>query len=276
MIEWNNPDIPVTRQCELLGLSRSTAYYKPLPEKPNKSLYKRLLDKKHTKHPFLGYRKLADYLIKLGYDIGEKKVRRLLKEMGLTAIYPHKKTSVPNKEHKKYPYLLRGVEINRVNQVWSTDITYIPLQTGFIYLTAVIDWYSRFVLSWRLSNTIDSRFCIEALEEALQWGKPEIFNSDQGCQYTSKEFTGRLEAEDIRIGMDGKGRALDNIFVERLWRTVKYEEVYLKDYQDPIEAEESLEEYFKYYNYERPHQSLDYNTPEDVFRTALDKRKKMA
>jgi len=276
MIEWKHPDIPVYRQCELLGLSRSTAYYKPLPEKPNNSLYKRLLDKKHTKHPFLGYRKLTDHLKKLGYDIGEKKVRSLLREMGLTAIYPHKKISIPNKEHKKYPYLLRGVEINRVNQVWSTDITYIPLQSGYVYLTAVIDWFSRFVLSWRLSNTIDSRFCIEALEEALQWGKPEIFNSDQGCQFTSVEFTGRLSAKGIRISMDGKGRALDNIFVERLWRTVKYEEVYLKDYQGPIEAEDGLKEYFKYYNSERPHQSLEYKTPEEVFKIALDKKEKVA
>jgi putative transposase len=276
MIEWNNHDIPVYKQCELLGLSRSTAYYKPLPENPNKSLYKRLLDKKHTKHPFLGYRKLANHLKKLGHNIGEKKVRRLLREMGLTAIYPHKKTSIPNKEHKKYPYLLRGVEINRVNQVWSTDITYIPLQSGFVYLTAVIDWYSRFVLSWRLSNTIDSRFCVEALEEALKFGKPDIFNSDQGCQFTSEEFTGMLIDKGIRISMDGKGRALDNIFVERLWRTVKYEEVYLKDYQGPIEAEEGLEEYFNYYNYERPHQSLEYKTPDEVFKIALDKNKKVA
>jgi len=239
-------------------------------------LYKKLLDKEYTNHPFLGYRKLTDYLKGIGHDVGEKKVRRLLRKMGLMAIYPHKKTSIPNIAHKKYPYLLRNIEINRVNQVWSTDITYIPLKQGFLYLVAVIDWYSRYVLSWRLSNTMDTRFCVDALKEALEYGKPEIFNTDQGSQFTSDEFTGVLIDNGIQISMDGKGRALDNIFVERLWRSVKYEEVYLKDYQNPVEAEEGMKVYFRYYNTERPHQSLEYKTPEEVFKIILDKNGKVA
>lgn len=199
-----------------------------------------------------------------GYVINRKRARRLMREMGLEAIYPKKNVSIANKEHRKYPYLLRGLSISDSEQVWSEDITYIRVKKGFVYLTAIIDWFSRYVVSWRLSNLLSTDFCLEALEEALTKGKPEIFNMDQGAQFTSKEFTEFLESRGIKISMDGKGRALDNIFVERLWRSVKYEEVYLKEYKTVRDAEEGLRRYFKHYNYERPHQSLDYKTPHEV------------
>jgi putative transposase len=213
---------------------------------------------------------MTEYLNECGYQINRQRVSRLMGELGLRTIYPGPKLSAPGKDSKKYPYLLRDLEVIRPNQVWSTDITYIRMPGGFVYLAAVIDWYSRYVLSWRLSNTLDSSFCIEALEEALGQGKPEIFNTDQGVQYTSDSFIAALEIRQIQVSMEGKGRALDNVFVERLWRTVKYEEVYLKAYESVPELKRSLKEYFILYNEVRPHQSLGYKTPEEIYREVLD------
>lgn len=224
----------------------------------------RLIDEQFTQTPFYGTRRLCAVLQEKGHIVNRKKMRRLMQEMGLEAIYPKPNLSMGNKIHKKYPYLLRGYAINRPGQVWSEDITYIRLEKGFGYLTAIIDWFSRYVLSWRLSNLLDTDFCLEALEEALRKGCPEIFNTDQGVQFTSHEFTRHLEDKGIAISMDGKGRALDNVFVERLWRSVKYEEVYLKDYKTMREAQEGLQKYFEFYNLKRPHQSLDYKKPHEV------------
>jgi putative transposase len=220
----------------------------------------RRIDEQYLKTPFYGSRKLADVL-----KVNRKRVQRLMRLMGLEAIYPKRRTTRPASGHKVYPYLLRNVAITYRNQVWSTDITYLPLRHGFLYLVAVIDWYSRYVLSWRLSNTMDGMFCLEALDEALAISQPEIFNSDQGAQFTAQAFTSRLLTRGVAISMDGRGRALDNVFIERLWRTVKYEEVYLKDYRDAYEAESSLESYFGFYCEERLHQALGYRTPADVY-----------
>ena len=224
----------------------------------------RLIDEQYTQTPFYGWPKMTVYLQQLGYPINHKRVQRLMQVMGLQAIYPKPRTSTPAPEHKIYPYLLRGLEITRPNQVWSADITYVPLSSGFMYLVAIIDWFSRYVLTWQLSNTLDGHFCIQALQQALQRGQPEIFNTDQGAQFTSLAFTGRLEAAHIRISMDGRGRALDNIFVERLWRTVKYEDIYLKDYVTVPALITGLTRYFTFYNEERFHQSLAYRTPVEV------------
>jgi putative transposase len=221
------------------------------------------IDELYMKCPFYGSRKMAPAL-----GVNRKRVQRLMRLMGIEAIYAKRRTTRPGKGHEIYPYLLRNVEIVRPNQVWSTDITYVPMQHGFLYLVAVMDWYSRHVLSWRLSNTLDGTFCLEALEEALASSKPEIFNTDQGSQFTSSVFTGCLKRHDVSISMDGRGRALDNVFIERLWRSVKYEEVYLKDYRDGWDAESSLAAYFAFYCHERIHQSLDYRTPAEVYRTA--------
>lgn len=223
------------------------------------------IDKIFTAHPFYGKRRISVTLKQMGYDIGLKHTRTLMRKMGLEAIYPKKKTSVSNIAHKVYPYLLRNVEILRPNQVWATDITYIRLLQGFVYLVAIIDWFSRYVLSWKLSITIEKEFCMEALEEALKVDLPEIFNSDQGSQFTSPEFTGKLGEKQIQISMDGKGRCMDNIFTERLWRSVKYEEVYIKNYSTPLEAHQGLKEYFNFYNNVRPHQSLNYKTPAQIY-----------
>lgn len=225
----------------------------------------RLIDAEYTRHPFFGYRKMANILNKLDYQVNKKRIARLMQVMGLQAIAPGPNTSRPAPENKIYPYLLRGLKIERVNQVWSCDITYIPMPKGFVYLFAVIDWYSRYVLAWELSSTLDTTFCLEGLERALKLGRPSIFNTDQGSQFTSTDFTGRLLKADIDISMDGRGRALDNIFVERLWRTVKYEDVYLNGYGTPREVYGGLGEYFPFYNGERPHQSLDYRTPLQVY-----------
>lgn len=227
------------------------------------------MDELFTAHPFYGKRRLCVVLRREGYHIGIKKTRSLMVKMCLIALYPKPKTSLRNKDHSVYPYLLRNVLIIRVNQVWSTDITYIRLEKGFIYLTVIIDWYSRYVLSWRLSLTLETAFCTEALEESLDIATPEIFNSDQGCQYTSAEFLKPLLEKEIRVSMDSTGRCLDNIFVERLWRTVKYEEVYLKNYDSPADACQNLHTYFYFYNHERPHQSLDDKTPAQVYFQAL-------
>ncbi len=276
MIDWEHLEISITRQCELLGASRSSIYYEPVKESEENLKLKRLIDAYYTEHPAEGYRKHTEVLRNLGFLVNSKKVRRLMAEQGIQAIYPKKRTSIGNAQHKKYPYLLSDFKIERPNQVWSTDITYIRLEKGFVYLVAIIDWYSRYVLSWRLSNTMDMRFCKEALEEALTKGKPEIFNTDQGSQFTSNEFTECLEMAGIRISMDGKGRCYDNIFVERLWRSLKWEEVYLKDYKDPVEAYQGIKKYFRHYNDKRPHQSLEYKTPEEIHYNLIDKNGKVA
>jgi putative transposase len=251
----------VRQQCDLLELPRSTCYYEPVPESAANLALMRRIDEEYLAHPFYGSRRLG---VVLGAN--RKRIVRLMRQMGLAAIYPRKRTTWPGAGHRIYPYLLRNVAIERPDQVWSTDITYLPLRQGFMYLTAVMDWFSRVVLAWRLSNTLDGEFCQEALEEALGHGRPEIFNTDQGSQFTSKAFTERLSARGIAISMDGRGRALDNVFIERLWRSVKYEEVYLCDYVDGWEAERRLAAYFRYYCEERPHQALGYRTPANVYR----------
>lgn len=224
-----------------------------------------LIDKQYTKRPSYGIRSMTDYLRRQGHAVNHKRVRRLMRLMGLEAIYPKPKTSQAHVEHLKYPYLLRGMKIDQANQVWCSDITYIGLEGSFLYLVAVMDWYSRYVLAWRLSNTLDASFCVEALEEALSVNRPAIFNTDQGVQFTSIGFTNTLKAANIRISMDGRGRCFDNIMVERLWRSVKYEEVYLKDYQQVADVTRSLSDYFPFYNLERGHQSLDYRTPYEAY-----------
>jgi putative transposase len=250
-----------------LDLSRSTFYYSPVPEDPLDEVLRRLLDEEFTRCPFYGSRKLRIRLRKRGYRVNRKRIRRLMRELGLAVIYRKPRLSIPGRQHKRYPYLLNGVAIVRPNQVWSSDITYIRLAHGFVYLVAIIDWYSRTVLSWALSTTLEKEFCLEALRAALRTAKPEIFNTDQGAQFTSPEFTGLLESQGIRISMDGRGRVYDNIFVERLWRTVKYEEVYLHEYRTVPEARAHLTAYFRFYNEERPHQALGYRTPTDVYTT---------
>lgn len=254
------------QQYQLLGVNRSGIYYKPMGVSERDQLLMNLLDEQYTKRPFWGVRNMTTYLRSLGHTVGKDHTRTLLRRMGLVAIFAKPNLSKPNLRHKVYPYLLRDLEVLRPNQVWSTDITYIRLACGFAYLVAIMDWYSRYVLSWRLSNTLDSSFCIEALEEALfKYGKPEIFNSDQGSQFTSREFISKLVESDIIISMDGKGRCLDNIFVERLWRSVKYEDIYLHSYQNISEVKKGLREYFRFYNYERFHQSLDNKTPWQIY-----------
>jgi putative transposase len=260
MIEPDHEALSIRRQCELLGLARGSWYYEPAGETAENLQLMRRIDELYLQRPYYGSRRIGNEL-----SVNRKRVQRLMRQMGLEAIYPKPRTTVRCPQHKIYPYLLRNMEIERPNQVWSTDITYIPLQGGYVYLTAVIDWYSRYVLTWRLSNSLDSTFCIEALEEALASGQPEIFNTDQGVQFTSLAFTGCLESRGVAISMDGRGRALDNVFVERLWRSVKYEEVYLKDYDDAWQAEASLGEYFDFYCHARPHQALDYRTPAEVY-----------
>ena len=251
----------IARQCELLALPRSTRYYRPAGESAANLALMRRIDELYLKWPFYGSRKLA---LELGTN--RKRVQRLMRLMGIEAIYPRRRTTWPGAGHKIYPYLLRNLEVVRPDQVWSTDITYVPLAHGFLYLVAVMDWFSRHVLAWRLSNTLEGSFCIEALEEALAAATPEIFNSDQGCQFTAAAFTSRLESRGIAVSMDGRGRALDNVFIERLWRSVKYEEVYLRAYADGWEAEERLGAYFRFYSHERVHQALGYRTPADVYR----------
>jgi putative transposase len=255
------------RQCELLGLARASYYYEPVPMNEEDLLLMRLLDEQYTRTPFYGHRKMVAHLAEHGYVVDRKRVRRLMRLMGLETIYPKPRFSRPGEPSVRYPYLLRGVSIDRIDQVWSSDITYIRLARGFVYLVAIIDWFSRFVLAWELSNTLDTSFCLEALDRALQAARPEIFNTDQGVQFTSQDFTERLRSAQIRISWDGRGRALDNVFVERLWRSVKYEEVYLKDYQTVSEARSSLKQYFHFYNHERYHQSLNYQTPVTVYRS---------
>lgn len=255
----------IVRQCELTGLARSSLYYEPVGDSDEDLELMRLIDELYTQAPYYGSRKITFELNQQGRKVNRKRVQRLMRRMGLEAIYPKPRLSNPAPGHQIYPYLLRGVRIDRPDQVWSTDITYIRLRGGFIYLVAVIDWYSRYVLSWEVSVTLDTSFCVSALDWALKDRTPEIFNSDQGAQFTSEEFTGRLKDRGIKISMDGRGRALDNVFVERLWRSVKHEEVYLKDYSDVADAIENLSRYFYRYNHQRPHQSLGYKTPAAVY-----------
>jgi putative transposase len=266
LIDVAQESISLRRQCQVLGLARSSFYYEPQPESEADLLLMRLLDEQYTRTPFYGVRRLTAWLRGQGYGVNEKRVRRLLRQMGLMAIYPKPHLSRPASDAAIYPYLLRGVKVDRVDQVWSSDITYVRLLGGFLYLVAVIDWFSRYVLSWEVSVSLDSEFCLVALARALALAKPEIFNTDQGAQFTSQAFTGELLAAGIQISMDGRGRALDNIFVERLWRSVKYEEVYLQDYQNVVEAKQGLGRYFEFYNRQRLHQSLNYQTPEAVYR----------
>ena len=265
MLEPNHPGISIRRQCALLDMNRATAYYRKRPENPLNLLVRNELDRQYTATPFYGVPRMTVHLRHAGWRVGPKRVRRLMRLMGLNAIYPRRRLSAPNKAHKVYPYLLRDMKIRRPDHVWATDITYIGVRGSYAYLTVVMDWASRYVLSWELSNTLDASFCVSALEEALAISRPEIFNSDQGSQYTSEAFTGRLKDAGIQISMDGRGRAFDNIFVERLWRSVKYEEVYLHDYASLPEAREGLKRYFRFYNQARPHQSLGWRTPAEMY-----------
>ena len=264
-MEPGHGEISVRRQCELLDLNRSGLYYQPVGESEENLLLMRLMDEEYTRHPFFGSRRLMGWLNDKGYEVNRKRVSRLMEVMGIEAIYPKPNLSRPNEEHKIYPYLLRGLEITRPNQVWSTDITYIRMAGGFVYLVAVMDWFSRYVLSWSLSVTMELSFCVEALKRALRNGEPDIFNTDQGSQFTSGKFTGELEKREIAISMDGRGRCFDNIFIERLWRSLKYEEIYLKDYQSVQEARTGIGNWFRFYNNQRRHQSLGNLTPAEMY-----------
>lgn len=265
--------LPLTRQSEILQLSRSSLYYKAVPVNPRDLEIMKVIDEIHLKYPFMGSRSIRDELRGRGYEIGRDHVRTLMKKMGIEALYRKPRLSKPHPGHKIYPYLLRGLEITRANQVWAADITYLPMARGFCYLVAIMDWASRRVLSWRLSNTLDASFCIEALEEAImRYGTPEIFNSDQGSQFTSEGFADILTANGIRISMDGRGRWMDNIMIERLWKSVKYEDVYLKAYESIPAAREGLKMYFEFYNSRRRHQSLDRNTPNNVYWSTLPQK----
>lgn len=266
MIDADHPRLSVRRQCQLLGLNRSSLYYQPAGECEENLRLMRLIDREYTAHPFLGSRRLTKWLSVQGEEVNRKRVQRLMRRMGLEAIYPKPKLSAAGRGHRIYPYLLRNVSIEQVDQVWSTDITYVPLAHGFMYLAAILDWFSRYVLAWRLSNTLDGSFCLDMLSEALGRGRPEVFNTDQGVQFTASAWTGCLESAGVAVSMDGKGRCLDNVFVERLWRTVKYEEVYLHRYESVPQLANGLKRYFAYYNEERLHQSLDYRTPAAVYR----------
>ena len=265
-MEVSHPQLTIHRQCELLGLSRSSFYYQPAEESPENLELMKLIDRQYTARPFFGSRRMAVWLGGQGHLVNRKRVQRLMRLMGLEAIYPKPNLSAPAVGHKVFPYLLRDVVIERPDQVWSTDITYVPLASGFMYLAAVIDWYSRYVLAWRLSNTLDGSFCLEMLDEALGRGKPEVFNTDQGVQFTAEAWTSRLLSAGVAVSMDGRGRCLDNVFVERLWRSVKYEDIYLRGYSTVPELRGGLGKYFPFYNEERLHQGLDYRTPGEVYR----------
>ncbi len=264
---WVEPSAhySIRRQCRLAGLSRSSLYYDPVHESDENLLLMRLIDEQYMRHPEYGSPRMTDWLSDQGHLVNTKRVARLMRIMGLQAITPGPHTSKPAPNHKIYPYLLRGVDVTNVNQVWSTDITYVPMWKGFMYLVAVIDWYSRYVITWEISNSMENSFCVSALEKALEKGTPETFNTDQGSQFTSHEFVEKLLAKDILVSMDGRGRALDNVFIERLWWTVKYEDIYPKEYANGITLYEGLKRYFCYYNEERKHSSLDKRTPAEVF-----------
>ena len=262
--------LSMRRQCGLLSLHRSTAFYEPAAIDEDDLAIMRLLDEEYLRHPFYGSRKMQVWLHGQGYAVNRKRVQRLMRLMGIEGLNPRGATSRPHPKHKKYPYLLRTLDVVRANQVWATDITYIPMAHGFVYLIAIVDWFSRHVLAWRLSNTLDTGFCIGALDEALRrWGTPEIFNTDQGAQFTADEFLAVLKANEVQISMDGKGRWMDNVFVERLWRSVKYEEVYLHAYTDVAEAKRRIGDYLAFFNDERPHQALGYCTPSEIYLASL-------
>lgn len=266
-IDPAHKQLSISRQCELIGLPRSGFYRPVLHGEGAENLgLMRLIDEEYMRHPFYGTRQMRNWLRSQGHDVNRKRVQRLMRLMGIASIAPKPNTSKANKAHKVYPYLLRGLEINRPDQVWCSDVTYIRLRGGFVYLTAVMDWHSRFVLSWEISVTMDDDFCVSALQSAIRrYGKPDIFNTDQGVQYTGKAFTGVLKDNGIKISMDGKGRWMDNVFIERLWRSVKYEEIYIKEYDSVTELVRSLKQYFNFYNFERPHQSLDGKTPAELY-----------
>lgn len=266
MIEKENPNLSINKQCKLIGVCRATFYYKPKPVSEMDLKFMAKIDMQYLKTPFYGYRRMTVFLQREGFRIAFKRVRRLMRLMGIEAIYRKPKTTISNPEHKTYPYLLKDHAIEKPNQVWATDITYIPMKYGFLYLVVIMDWVSRYVLSWKLSNTLEASFCCETLQEALLlYEKPDMHNSDQGSQYTSQEYINILIAHSIQISMDGRGRYMDNIFVERLWRTVKYEEVYLKAYETVADARAQIGAYFKFYNEERPHSSLEYKTPKEIY-----------
>ena len=264
LINPDHVDISITRQCQLLGVSRSSYYYKANGESEENLRYMRLIDEQYLRTPFFGYRQMTRWLHRQGYRVNKKRVQRLMGIMGIQATVPGPHTSKPHPEHKIYPYLLNGMQLTGSNLVWSTDLTYVPLPTGYMYLIAIIDWYSRYVLAWALSNTMDVFSCTQVLEEALLESQPVIFNTDQGSQFTSPVYTQKLLEREILISMDGRDRALDNVFVERLWRSVKYENIYLNDYQSVAELIRGLINYFEFYNHQRPHSALDGQTPAEV------------
>jgi len=265
-VEGDHPAICISRQCELLELPRSSFYYKPVVLSEYNLLLMDMLDRKYTEHPFYGILRMTAWLHDEGHHVNHKRVQRLMRLMGLRAIYPKPRLSKSEDVSEKYPYLLKGLMIRRPNQVWGTDITYIKLKQGFVYLVAIMDWFSRYVISWEVSNSLDTHFCLSALEKALGKGVvPEIFNNDQGCQFTSEAFTSRLKKAEVQISWDGRGHFWDNIFIERLWRSIKYEEVYLKDYANVPDAISNLDGYFRFYNNQRHHQALGYKTPEYVY-----------
>ena len=267
--------LPLLRRCELLSISRSSAYYKSTSETSRDDMLMRAMDEIHLRLPFYGSRRICDELAEDGHVVNRKCVQRLMRSMGMNTLYPKPNTSRAHHAHKVYPYLLRGLNIDRANQVWCADITYIPMRKGFVYLVAIMDWYSRKVLSWRMSNTLDAGFCAVALDEAMQkYGTPEIFNTDQGCQFTSEEFTQVLKDADVQISMDGKGRWVDNVFIERLWRSLKYEEVYLSAYENIPKAKEGIRHWMDFYNQRRKHQALEKRTPDTVYFTNLNAQAK--
>jgi len=266
MIDFNSSEISVEFQCSLLGISRSTVYYKPKQIKQRDLDLMRIIDEQYLETPFYGSRSMRNHIRRLGWTINRKPIQRLMRLMGLQAIYPKPRTTKPHPQNKVYPYLLRGLKINRPDQVWATDITYVPMSKGFMYLVAIMDWHSRKVLSWRVSNSMDTDFCIEALEEAIdKYGCPEIFNTDQGSQFTSESFTKVLKENNIKISMDGRGRFQDNIFIERLWWTVKYQYLYLRAFEGGKDLRKGLEKWFQFYNQDRFHQSLEDWTPDEIY-----------
>ncbi len=271
LIDPGHADLSIRRQCQLVGLSRATYYLVAAEESAENLDLMRRIDEQYTACPFYGSRRITRWLARNGHQVNRKRVQRLLRLMGLEAIHPKPKLSAGGRGHKVYPYLLRDVPIDRVGQVWSADITYLPMASGFMYLAATIDWYSRYVVAWRLSNTLDGAFCRDMLDEALAAGTPEVFNTDQGVQFTAGAWVERVEAAGVRVSMDGRGRCLDNVFVERLWRTVKYEDVFLRGYESVPELERGLRAYFAFYNEARLHQSLGYKTPAEVYRAGRSK-----
>lgn len=265
MISKTNKDLSIVRQCRLLNINRASFYYEPVPDSEDTVTLMNEIQDIWERYPFYGYRRITATLRRAGHKVNSKRTQRLMSKMGLQALYPKPRLSVANAEHKKYPYLLKDLSLERPDQVWATDITYIRMNPGFVYLVAIIDLYSRYIVSWKLSISLDAGFCMEALEEALLKGCPDIFNTDQGCQFTSAAWIGTLEAHGIQISMDGKGRCMDNIYAERLWRSLKYEEVYLRSYESVCEARQSLARYIEFYNNQRPHQALGYQTPAEVY-----------